>query len=118
MTQCPTTISYVDPTIIAYYNDLSMGYGNLFVVPSARIELATDPYQGPVRPLNYEGLFVVGDVRLELTRIAPLVPKTSASTVPPIAPCLCGVRAVPLRRGPRTFLHRREVRCKKPKNLV
>jgi hypothetical protein len=26
------------------------------VVPSARIELATDPYQGPVRPLNYEGL--------------------------------------------------------------
>jgi hypothetical protein len=31
------------------------------LVPSARIELATDPYQGPVRPLNYEGLCVVCD---------------------------------------------------------
>jgi hypothetical protein len=50
------------------------------VVPSPRIELGTDPYQGPVRPLNYEGPCVVGEVRLELTWIAPLVPKTSPST--------------------------------------
>ena len=28
------------------------------MVPSPRIELGTDPYQGPVRPLNYKGLCV------------------------------------------------------------
>ena len=52
---------------------------------------------------------MVGDVRLELTRIAPLVPKTSASTDSANRPlCVLGVcQGVEFRHTP--FLSSREV---------
>ena len=64
----------------------------VFVVPSARIELATDPYQGPVRPLNYEGLLcLVPQERLELSRREASVPKTDVSANSTIGAVVLGM---------------------------
>lgn len=45
------------------------------------------PWQGGALPLSYSriNLTVVGERRVELLRLAALVPKTSVSAIPPLA---------------------------------